>query len=119
MPRDLFETSEQRILDGELTQYTSDEFVVWQIEMEFIDGHAQMSRIGRTRVHIAIVDEQKIDIVHDEAGRGRLQLENLFETAVHHDALVECFIGRLLANVDAIVQLLPLQNRMRVEEKVC
>ena len=86
--------------------------------MEFVDGHAQMSRVGRTRVHVSIVDEQEIDIVHNEAGSGRLQLENLFETAVHHDALVERLIGRLLANVDAIVQLLTLQNRMRVEEEV-
>ena len=96
----------------------TDQLRVRQIELKLVDGHAQVTWEAWARVHVSIVHGEQIDIVHDEARRVGLQTKDLFETAVHDDALVERFFPRLFAHVDPVVELLPLENVVRVVEKV-
>ena len=82
--------------------------------LEDIHGDAHVPRLPRrTRVQVAVVLGQEIDVVENEAVVTP-DLERLLETHVHEHGAVERPVAVLLHDVDGVVELLPLQKRVHV-----
>lgn len=91
--------------------------VVGQVEVEFVHGHSQVSRVVKAPVEVTVVHRDQIYVREDKAVV--IVLLHCFHVAcVHQFSPVEHALSILVDDVHRVVQLLSHQYRMEVMQPI-
>jgi len=103
------------VVDGEGGD-TAEKVLVGQLVIELVHGHGHVTRLGRARVQVPVVLWKQVDVVKDTALPG-LVLGGLHEADVEEHGPIEGGRVGLIDDVDPVLHLLALQERVNVAKK--